>query len=76
MQVIASYMADGDHAGLIACCRRLGTASRGGDPNLWTDVLTYFGEKGGPDCEKEVGGTYSARLEAFSAAMFSLGSCR
>lgn len=54
VQVIASYMADGDHAGLIACCRRLGTASRGGDPNLWTDVLTYFGEKGGPDCEKEV----------------------
>eukprot|EP00252_Welwitschia_mirabilis_P014871 TRINITY_DN32924_c0_g1_i1.p1 TRINITY_DN32924_c0_g1~~TRINITY_DN32924_c0_g1_i1.p1 ORF type:complete len:645 (-),score=135.04 TRINITY_DN32924_c0_g1_i1:251-1915(-) len=52
-EVISCYMQDADHEGLIACCKRLGDASGGGDPMLWADVLKYFGELG-EDCSKEV----------------------
>lgn len=52
-EVISCYMQDSDHEGLIACCKRLGDSSRGGDPSLWEDVLKYFGELG-EDCSKEV----------------------
>ena len=38
-------MADGDPAGLIDACKRLGDASRGGDPGLWVDVLTFLGAR-------------------------------
>jgi len=52
-EVISCYMQDSDYEGLIACCKRLGDSSRGGDPSLWADVLKYFGELG-EDCSKEV----------------------
>lgn len=52
-EVMVVYMKDGDYQGLISCCKRLGDASRGGDSSIWSDVLTYFGERG-EDCSKEV----------------------
>ncbi|XP_058070687.1 vacuolar protein-sorting-associated protein 11 homolog [Magnolia sinica] len=52
-EVIACYMQAHDHEGLIACCKRLGDSSKGGDPSLWGDLLKYFGELG-EDCSKEV----------------------
>lgn len=52
-EVMACYMKDGDYAGLISCCKRLGDSSRGGDASLWADALAYFGEKG-ENCTKEV----------------------
>ncbi|KAK9091894.1 hypothetical protein Syun_026805 [Stephania yunnanensis] len=52
-EVIACYMQAHDHEGLIACCKKLGVSSTGGDPSLWWDVLKYFGELG-EDCSKEV----------------------
>lgn len=52
-EVIACYMLAHDHEGLIACCKRLGDSSKGGDPSLWGDLLKYFGELG-EDCSKEV----------------------
>lgn len=52
-EVIACYMQNHDHEGLIACCKRLGDSSKGGDPSLWADLLKYFGEIG-EDCTKEV----------------------
>ena len=36
------YMASSDYAGLIDACARLGDASRGGDPQLWTVVLEHL----------------------------------
>lgn len=36
------HMAAGDLASLIQDCMRLGDASRGGDPHLWSEVLEYF----------------------------------
>ena len=38
-------MAAGDYEGLIEACMRLGDASRGGDPQLWSEVLEYFGSQ-------------------------------
>ncbi|KAG1366564.1 putative Vacuolar protein-sorting-associated protein 11 [Cocos nucifera] len=52
-EVIACYMQDHDHDGLIACCKKLGDSTHGGDPSLWCDLLKYFGELG-EDCSKEV----------------------
>ncbi|OAY83369.1 vacuolar protein-sorting-associated protein 11 homolog [Ananas comosus] len=52
-EVIACYMQSHDHEGLIACCKKLGDSSQGGDPTLWGDLLKYFGELG-EDCSKEV----------------------
>lgn len=52
-EVIACYMQVHDHEGLIACCRKLGDSTQGGDPSLWGDLLKYFGELG-EDCSKEV----------------------
>ncbi|OVA10630.1 Clathrin [Macleaya cordata] len=52
-EVIACYMQAHDHEGLIACCKKLGDSSKGGDPSLWGDLLKYFGELG-EDCSKEV----------------------
>ncbi|CAL9222520.1 unnamed protein product [Arabidopsis halleri] len=52
-EVIACYMQNHDHEGLIACCKRLGDSGKGGDPSLWADLLKYFGEIG-EDCSKEV----------------------
>ncbi|KAL1224909.1 putative vacuolar protein-sorting-associated protein 11 [Cardamine amara subsp. amara] len=52
-EVIACYMQNHDHEGLIACCKRLGDSGKGGDPSLWADLLKYFGEIG-EDCTKEV----------------------
>ncbi|XP_010412524.1 PREDICTED: vacuolar protein-sorting-associated protein 11 homolog isoform X2 [Camelina sativa] len=52
-EVIACYMQNHDHEGLIACCKRLGDSGKGGDPSLWADLLKYFGQIG-EDCTKEV----------------------
>ncbi|XP_068634099.1 vacuolar protein-sorting-associated protein 11 homolog [Aristolochia californica] len=52
-EVIGCYMQAHDHEGLIACCKRLGDVSKGGDSSLWADLLKYFGELG-EDCSKEV----------------------
>lgn len=52
-EVIACYMQARDHQGLIACCKKLGDSTQGGDPSLWGDLLKYFGELG-EDCSKEV----------------------
>eukprot|EP00262_Sarcandra_glabra_P019055 TRINITY_DN7040_c0_g4_i1.p1 TRINITY_DN7040_c0_g4~~TRINITY_DN7040_c0_g4_i1.p1 ORF type:complete len:606 (-),score=103.23 TRINITY_DN7040_c0_g4_i1:73-1812(-) len=52
-EVIACYMQAHDHEGLIACCKKLGDSSKGGDMSLWGDLLKYFGELG-EDCSKEV----------------------
>ncbi|KAF9589980.1 hypothetical protein IFM89_029717 [Coptis chinensis] len=52
-EVISCYMLAHDHEGLIACCKRLGDSSKGGDPSLWGDLLKYFGELG-EDCSNEV----------------------
>lgn len=35
-------MALNDYAGLTDACTRLGDASRGGDPQLWTVVLEHL----------------------------------
>lgn len=52
-EVVTCYMQNHDHKGLIACCKKLGDSSQGGDPLLWGDVLKYFGELG-EDCTNEV----------------------
>lgn len=52
-EVIACYMQAHDHEGLIACCKKLGDSTQGGDPTLWGDLLKYFGEIG-EDCSNEV----------------------
>ncbi len=46
-------MAAGDHAHLIEDCMRLGDASRGGDPHLWSEVLEYFARQP-QDCIEQV----------------------
>ena len=46
-------MAAGDHASLIEGCMRLGDASRGGDPHLWSEVLEYFARQP-QDCTEQV----------------------
>ena len=35
-------MAANNYAGGIEACMRLGDASRGGNPQLWTDMLDYL----------------------------------
>lgn len=52
-EVITCYMQAHDHEGLIACCKKLGDSTQGGDPHLFYDLLKYFGELG-EDCSKEV----------------------
>jgi hypothetical protein len=52
-EVISCYKQAHDHQGLIACCKKLGDSSQGGDPSLCGDLLKYFGELG-EDCSKEV----------------------
>lgn len=52
-EVLAVYMKDHDYQGLISTCKRLGESARGGDPSLWNDVLSYFGEHG-KNCSDEV----------------------
>jgi hypothetical protein len=52
-EVLAVYMKGHDYQGLISTCKRLGDSVRGGDPSLWNDVLSYFGEHG-ENCADEV----------------------
>jgi hypothetical protein len=52
-EVLACYMKDGDYAGLISTCKRLGDVGPGSDLSLWNDVLVYFGERG-ENCANEV----------------------
>lgn len=52
--VIQVYMAQGDHSGLIDACVRLGDVSKGGDPQLWNEVLEFLGSQQG-DCTQQVG---------------------
>jgi hypothetical protein len=50
------YMEARDHAGLIAAVARYGDESRGGDPQLWAEVLQYFVSLPPNDeCEAQVG---------------------
>lgn len=46
-------MAENDYAGLTEACLRLGDASRGGDPQLWSEVLEYFVRQP-RDCTEQV----------------------
>lgn len=46
-------MAAGEHGSLIEDCMRLGDASRGGDPHLWSEVLEYFARQPS-DCTEQV----------------------
>ncbi|KAK9806296.1 hypothetical protein WJX72_009074 [[Myrmecia] bisecta] len=52
-EVLRVHMAADDHAALIEACVRLGDATRGGDPHLWSEVLEYFGEQT-TDCTPQV----------------------
>ena len=56
-----------DHSAVIEAARQLGDASRGGDTQLWTEVLEYFGSQDW-DC------TAQARLSAAPAV--SAGTCQ
>ena len=47
------HMAEKDYAALLDACVRLGDASRGGDPQLWTEVLEFFGAQPW-DCSQQV----------------------
>ena len=38
-EVLSCYKQALDHEGLIACCKKLGDSSHGGDPSLWGDLL-------------------------------------
>ena len=42
-----------DHAAVIEAARQLGDTSRGGDAQLWTEVLEYFGSQDW-DCTAQV----------------------
>ena len=42
-----------DHAAVIEAARQLGDVSRGGDAQLWTEVLEYFGDQDW-DCSAQV----------------------
>lgn len=53
-EVLGIYMASRDHAGLIDACIRLGDASQGGDPQLWTEVLAYFASQPGDGCAAQL----------------------
>ncbi len=46
------HMAAGDHAALIETCVRLGDAAAGGDAQLWTQALQYFGSQQ-TDCTQQ-----------------------
>eukprot|EP00898_Chlorokybus_atmophyticus_P007261 jgi/Chlat1/7536/Chrsp62S00554 len=52
-EALAVYMQEEDYAGLVDACKRLADDSRGGNPVLWVDVLTYFGSKD-RDCAVQV----------------------
>jgi len=47
-------MASGDHSSLIAAVAKYGDACRGGDPQLWAEVLQHFVEQPGSVCEPQV----------------------
>lgn len=48
------HMDAGDYAGLIAATQRYGDASRGGDPQLWSEVLEYFVRQPSEQCRAAV----------------------
>lgn len=48
------YMSQGNHAGIIEACVRYGDMQKGGDPQLWMDVLEYFAAQDS-DCTEQVG---------------------
>ncbi len=47
------HMAEGNGAGVIEACLRLGDASAGGDARLWSEALQWFGARDA-DCSDEV----------------------
>ncbi|GAX83865.1 hypothetical protein CEUSTIGMA_g11290.t1 [Chlamydomonas eustigma] len=49
-EVLQVHMETGDHAALIAATVRYGDASRGGDPQLWAEILDYFVRQPGEAC--------------------------
>ena len=50
---VQEHMAVADHAAVIEAARQLGDISRGGDAQLWTEVLEYFGSQDW-DCSAQV----------------------
>ena len=50
------HMAANDYSALLEASERLGDASRGGDPQLWTDVLEFLGSQSW-DCSAQVPAT-------------------
>ncbi|CAI5480653.1 unnamed protein product [Closterium sp. Yama58-4] len=58
-EALAMHMREGDSKALIAACKRLGDAGRGGDPSVWADVVRYLGERG-EACGEEVAEVFSA----------------
>ena len=46
-------MAANDYGALLDACVRLGDASKGGDPQLWSEVLEFFGAQPW-DCSQQV----------------------
>ena len=54
------YMSDGDHLGLISATIKYGDAAKGGDPQLWAEVLEYFVMQPG-NCTEQVSFCLAAR---------------
>lgn len=54
-------MALKDYSGLIDACSRLGDASRGGDPQLWTVVLEHLTQQE-EDVTQQVGSLHQGCL--------------
>jgi len=65
------HMAAGDHAALIETCVRLGDAAAGGDAQLWTQALQYFGSQQ-TDCTQQARHALCLRTaEPYSAESYS-----
>ena len=59
-------MALSDYAGLIDACSRLGDASRGGDPQLWTVVLKHLTQQEEDVTQQASGVVYCLMLKLTS----------
>ena len=59
-----------DYSGLIDACLRLGDASRGGDPQLWTVVLEHL-TKQESDVTSQVNFTSQTKYLQLPLAIFT-----
>ena len=57
-----------DHAAVIEAARQLGDISRGGDAQLWTEVLEYFGSQDW-DCSAQVMHAWLTYAELWTASL-------